>query len=379
MTQENKYPHLHLKDWPFQVVPDERFERIWADRRLVLEDIHLILNSLSRREQSAINLVWAWYGAGKSHTLRHMQFLCNNAYTKILPIYTELPRRINSFLDLYVFFIEAVGKDKVKELAVDVYLKHSGIELVKKFEHFYEEFWRMLELLASGSDEDEIAAWRWLSVKSLKSAEFKKFGIAKRIESSDDAVRAMAGLIQLIKSSGRYTRTMWMIDEFQRIGSIPREIFDDVNSSLHSVFNASPLGFSLFLSFSVHKQEDIYKYLSKEIQDRIGISKIISIPKMNEQEALVFVSDLLFEFRPDKFISLDPFSPFTEEAVKYIILLIQQTAELKPRSLMQYFNAILERAEPQIEMGQQALIDVPFIKNVFISNQSFYVLKEELV
>jgi hypothetical protein len=374
---EMKYPHLLLNDWPFQVVPDDKFEKIWADRREVLDDIHVILNGLSRRDQSSINLLWAWFGAGKSHTMKHMQHLCRHTYTEVLPIYTELPRRISSFLDLYKFFVDALGSELVRELAIDVYLKNTDLEIIKKLKSTYEEFSRMLEHLATGNDEEELIAWRWLSVKSVRNSEFRKYGIAKRIEHSDDAVRALSALVQLINASQRFSRVLWMIDEFQRIGLAQKEVLGDVNSGLHSVFNSAPVGFSLMLSFSVKQQESIYNILSSELRDRIGISKIIKIPKMNEQEAITFISDLLFEFRSGKENLHDPYFPFTEESIKYLIIMISQSAEIKPRSIMQYFNAVLERAEPLIEIGQLKNIDIKFIQHVFSGNQVIYSLNEE--
>jgi len=104
-SNKAKYPHLHLSDWPFQTVPDERFTKIWADRREVLEVVYSTLNSLSRKKPSTINLIWAWFGAGKSHTLKHMAYLCKTKFKSLLPVYTEYPKTVKSFLDLYVYFI----------------------------------------------------------------------------------------------------------------------------------------------------------------------------------------------------------------------------------------------------------------------------------
>ena len=101
-----KYPHLFLKDWPFAVVPDERFEAIWADRKEILNDILIILNGLARRPNSTINLLWAWFGSGKSHTLRHMEYLCLSRFHQIIPLYTEFPKSLNSFVDLYRYFVQ---------------------------------------------------------------------------------------------------------------------------------------------------------------------------------------------------------------------------------------------------------------------------------
>ncbi len=304
-----KYPHLCLRDWPFQTVPDERFTRIWADRRDVLETVYSILNYLSRRKPSTINLIWAWFGTGKSHTLKHMAHLCETKFKSLLPIYTEYPKTARSFLDLYKHFIsEIAGK-----LDPSLLLEH---------------------------------------------------GIGKNVETSDDAVKSIACIVRMLELSGRCDRIIWMIDEFQRIGSERTDVSEDINTGLHSVYNASPNSFSIFLSFSIKDKEMMFKYLSKELIDRIGVQKIIEIPRMDGRDAFTFISDLLYEFRPDPEKVPSTFYPFEDEAVKYIIALIENTSELKPRSIMQYFNAVLEAADMPIALGQLKSIDLEFAKKI---------------
>lgn len=81
-----KYPHLGLLEWPFRVVPDESFYSFMADREQLVSDIRTLLRNLSRRSASSMHLMWAWSGAGKTHTLRHMEYLCRNEFTNFVPI-----------------------------------------------------------------------------------------------------------------------------------------------------------------------------------------------------------------------------------------------------------------------------------------------------
>ena len=374
LSQEDvKYPHLFLKDWPFQTVPDERFTRIWADRRTVLEDVYYILNYLSRRKPSTINLIWAWYGTGKSHTLKHMVHLCQNKIKTLLPVYTEYPKTVKSFLDLYVYFISELGIDFVADVGIDVLLSRNSVDIKKKLLSISSDFVHVLELLK----KDRVLVKRWLMGEKLHRSLLSKHGIGKRIETSDDAVRVIACVVKMLELSGRCSRILWMIDEFQRIGSEKKDVLEDINTGLHSVFNACPNSFSLFLSFSVRQKKQMFAHLSKEIIDRIGIQKIIEIPKMSTQDAFSFVSDLLYEFRPDPDQVPGTFYPFDDNAVQYIISLIERSSELKPRSIMQYFSAVLEVAETKIARGEIKTIDHEFSKKILSSYDLFLAFQKE--
>ncbi|MFA4858430.1 MAG: hypothetical protein WC901_05715 [Candidatus Margulisiibacteriota bacterium] len=353
----NNFPHLQFKDWPFQVVPDERFVEIWADRKEVLADIHNLLQGFSRRKQSTINLLWAWFGAGKSHTLRHMQYLCRTKYQTIIPIYTEFPKSVKSFFDVYRYFINGIGFELFKEVIAEVPVT------LADFSDF-PEIMTAVDLISTGDLQEKDIAWRWMRGDKIYTQTLRRYNLDTRIETCDDAVRAMALILRLLEKSGKYSRVLWMIDEFQRIGVEKNPIWEDVNTGLHSTFNACPNALSLFLSFSVHEKQDMIGLLSREIIDRIGISKIIRVPQMSRQDAFAFVADLMFAFRPDIYNLPATYFPFTEDAVRFILLLIEKNAELKPRSIMQYFNVVLERAEPAIALNQMSLITIDYVKQI---------------
>lgn len=353
----NQFPHLQFKDWPFQVVPDERFVEIWADRKEVLADIHNLLQGFSRRKQSTINLLWAWFGAGKSHTLRHMQYLCRTKYQTIIPIYTEFPKSVKSFFDVYRYFINGIGFELFKEIVAEVPVTLSDFS-------DFPEIMTAVDMISTGELQEKDIAWRWMRGDKIYSQTLRRYNLDMRIETCDDAVRAMALILRLLEKSGKYSRVLWMIDEFQRIGVEKNPIWEDVNTGLHSTFNACPNALSLFLSFSVHEKQDMIGLLSREIIDRIGISKIVRVPQMSRQDAFAFVADLMFAFRPDIYNLPAAYFPFTEDAVRFVLLLIERNAELKPRSIMQYFNVILERAEPEIAMHKMSLITIDYVKQI---------------
>jgi len=81
------YDYLHLKNWPFNIVPDDESIKYWAGRKKLKQKVDQIIRRASRIPSSRLTLFWAWFGSGKSHTLRHIEWRCKNekkAYRSIL-------------------------------------------------------------------------------------------------------------------------------------------------------------------------------------------------------------------------------------------------------------------------------------------------------
>ena len=160
------------------------------------------------------------------------------------------------------------------------------------------------------------------------------------------------------------SRVLWLLDEFQRIERVGSRTRDEINAGLHSTFNACPNGLSLFLSFSGKPQANLPKWFSHELRDRIGRTKVMILPPMLLNEALVFVRDVLAQFRPTGFSHKSPYFPFNKSACKAVIEEIDKEGDIKPRAIMQAFSAVLEEADRRIEAGEMDIIDPKFSKQV---------------
>ena len=84
---------LGLSAWPFNVVPVQDSRLLWADRKDLLNQIHRLVRRLSSHQSSTLHLVWADFGAGKTHTLLYLrQLALSDKGSGIFPVYTVLPR-----------------------------------------------------------------------------------------------------------------------------------------------------------------------------------------------------------------------------------------------------------------------------------------------
>jgi hypothetical protein len=378
------YYHLRLIRWPFPTVPDRNYCTFIADRQQLHTDISTLITTLSRRETSTIHLFWSWFGAGKTHTLF---YLANQAaelskYSRnysLYTIYSEFPKLARSFLDLYSSFMTSLDL----EIFIDAFLEVSTCEdsnhLRRNLTLASPDLANSLQAMATGTQTDQVTAMRWLRAEALPITEFRRVGISKKISTSEEATRILSTMVELLAvsahSQGRPgCRVMWMIDEFQRIERGGVRFRDEINTGLHSTFNACPNYLSLFLSFSGKpKPNGLPAWFSPELRDRIGRTKVMILPPMLPQEALLFVKDVLGQFRIPEYVQTSPYFPFGEDACKVIIEEIQKKDELKPRSIMQAFNAVLQEADPKIEAGEIDIITPEFARRVL---GDYIVLKD---
>ena len=368
------YDHLHLSDWPFSVVPRPEFCTFIAGRPQLDTDINELLRALSRRETSSIYVFWSWLGAGKTHSL---YYLANRAIklndcgppVRLRPVYTELPKSPRSFVDLYKAFVRSIDLEIFAEAFLELGTSPQQQSVYNDLLSRNPDLANALRVLATGTPLDRTIAARWLRGDALPLSEFRRIEISQRIGTSDLATQVLSSLLNLLTASERSKghqghRVIWLIDEMQRVQHGRKSAILDINSGLHSLFNASPSGLSLVLSFSGQPQaKSLPSWLGLELKDRIGVTRAMVLPPLQRPDALAFVADVLKHFRSAGSDVADV-HPFTEEACGEILSYLEMNGGLRPRFVMDAFNAVLEKADPEIEEGKFNTISAQFAKTV---------------
>jgi len=363
-----KYPHLGLLDWPFRVVPDESFYSFIADREQLVADIRSLLRNLSRRSASSMHLMWAWFGAGKTHTLRHMEHLCRSEFPTFVPVYMEFPKSVRSFVDLHKEFIARIDVDTINNAYLEVFTSPQRSKTERELFFEFTDLANALKLLYMGTPEQQSIVVRWLRSECREAQTLRLANITRPIRTADDALKALSWSIRLMNLGGAVTgeevRVLWMIDEFQRIAQCPKGARDEINSCLNSLFNRCPNSISVILSFSGKPEKKLPAWVSSEIADRIGIEKVMLLPPLTSTDAYKFVRDVLHHFRDPYFETSNSLFPFSENTIEVIVDEITRRTELKPRAIMHFFNAVLEEADTLIEKGELGEINESFAKQV---------------
>lgn len=365
-----KYPHLGLLEWPFRIVPDESSCSILADRNQLNSDISTLLKNLSRRTTSSIHLMWAWFGAGKSHTLQHIAHLCRtrNQYSSFIPIYTEFPKSIKTFTDLYRECISLLDIETINKAFLEVSTSPEKSKVEKDLSFEYRDLETAFKLLCIGSEDQQNIALRWLRAERSDAQDLRDVNIMKPIRTADDAIKALSWIIKLMilsgPTSGEGIRVIWMIDEFQRLARCPKAVREEVNSCLNSLFNKSPNNLTIIMSFTGKPEKQLPPWISEDIADRIGLEKVMLLPPLTNAESHKFIRDLMDHYRDPYSEVLSPLFPFSENAIQAIVDEIIKQIELKPRAIMHFFNAVLEEAEPLIEKEELSEISESFARSV---------------
>lgn len=379
MLHTMAYEHLGLKRWPFPVVPEPAFCDFIADRRELREEVEALLRTLSRQDASSIHLLWSWFGAGKTHTLYYLANraaqLHKHSSGGLHTVYSEFPKSARSFFDVYRGFALGVNTDEVIEAYLEISTSPDSARLQRELLSASPDLVNALQVVATGKPADQVTAMRWLRGESLPASQFRKVGISQKIGSSEEATRILAALVQLLALAARSQnrtacRVIWLLDEFQRIERLPARVREEINTGLHSTFNACASGLSIVLSFTGRPQNTLPAWFSAELRDRIGRTKVMVLPPMRREEALEFVGNLLTHLRTLEAYGVDPCFPFTGETCRFIIDDIEQSGELKPRAIMHAFNAVLQAADPKIEAKETMVISPQFVKQVLAERVS---------
>ena len=365
-----QFPHLALTRWPFPVVPDREYCTFMADRQELQAELKELLITLSRRSTSSIHLFWAWFGAGKTHTLLYLAHQAELASRRdegmsLITVYSEFPKTVRSFFDLFRAFMIGSDPDRFVDAYLEIRTCPSAEALHRRLVGRSPDLANALQVLAMGDQEKRLIAARWFRGEAPTAAQLRSIGLLKKIDSVDESVRIFVALADLLneaaKSRGRSgARLIWIIDEFQRIERCNPKLKDEINTAVSSAFNACPNGLSVLVSFSGNPQRTLPSWFSRELRDRIGRTKLFVLPPMRSDEALSFVRDVLRQFRPDRFKGDQPYFPFTEDAIQAILAEVVRTGELRPRAIMHAMGAVLEEADRPIERGDLAVADRDF-------------------
>ncbi len=347
---------LGLMDWPFGIIPDPETTLIWADRHELLNQINRMLRRLTGTQVSSLHLLWADFGAGKTHTLLYLRQLVLSKYNGLIyPIYLTLPKDARSFIDIYRAIVSSITVDKL----MNIYSKlPKDSQVFSSANPFMGErlqsLSKVFKALNMGSDFMQQIARKWiLADQSISRQELISASLPDKIRTSDDAINTLSGISRLLISC--HYRFLILIDEFQRAGLLRRGIQNDIQAGLHTFINNCPKGISIILSFTFGSTGEIRDYLSSELEDRAD-PQTIEIPILKPEEAEEFLKDLVESVRPpDNQLKID------SDVITSIVSCVSSVGTMKPRTLTKTAGLILSEGAMDIIDGSIKTIDNRYV------------------
>lgn len=350
------FEQLNLREWPFRTTADEAFASVWAGRVETHEQVDRLIRKMQLFPKSGLHILWANFGMGKTHTLYHIRYRCQNIKNAplLIPVYAVMPKRSTGFLELYREIVQGLPYEFLRKQIQKVGSNTRGN--VSLHPMFARSPGVVKALLAMDPEDIEAStiAMQWLAAqRGLSKSDLNLIGVNYQIKTPEEGINALSALTSLAcydPDPSKENRLVVMIDEYQRVGELKPKIAIENHSSLHTYFNQHPTGLQIILTFSFGNKENVDFLLSPELKSRAE-PQSINLDVLEPNEASEFIRDLFAQFR---LTQNDHWAyPFEPEAVNGIIQTIYQKKALTPRRLMVYFNHILQEALLDQEPGEE--------------------------
>jgi hypothetical protein len=350
---------LSFKYWPFDIVPVQGGKLIWADRKALKASLDRLGQRLRRHQAVSLHLLWADFGAGKTHALLYFkQEIESGNFGGLLALYSALPKGCREFLDIYRSVVRAITAEQLSS-AYAASIKLLGQkELHSRLDKIWPNLSKCFHSIAIGNDEQRSTALAWLHAEggvSLK--QLQGLSITSRIRSTDEAVLALTGIVRLFNSSG-FSRVIFMVDEFQRVEALRRQQQDEINAGLHGFFNNCGSGMSLIVSFSFGLEENIRHFLNAELLSRADPIRL-SIPALSLDEGNEFLGEIVS-------LARDPEEPWpvTDDALPAIVKGVHAKLKLTPRRLVKAAGLVFDFAIADIEAGGIQSLSAAYVEDM---------------
>jgi hypothetical protein len=373
MAEKIEYPHLCLREWPFQTVPSPTFYKIWAGRSEIKERLNDMFRRVQQRKPSTIYLLWGYFGAGKTHSLRYFQWkLTNDKKNPTLVGYHEFLVSAKRFIDIYQRFIKEIDFREIERIARLVYedfQQQYGEDAYqffnKEISRYNDDFTNAVAALATGSEKSTIRSW--MRAEKVYLRDLKQINIEKRIERDEDVFDFFSCLVRLLTYKcgelPTYRCVIWMVDDFHRIENLRRDYKNVISYGLNEIFDNCPERFCLVLAFTSRTVSAIKGFLSEALIERLPLAPYVTVPAMSKKEAIEFVIDLLKQFRPKEGAPDDCY-PFSRETIDDVIDFTEKRGVLLPRNVMLSFDLVLNEGEELIKKGELERISSSFALGV---------------
>lgn len=326
---------------PFSLVADELAARCWSGRKQVHRNLEELRQTLSRRADSSLDLVWANLGSGKTHTLLHFSYLLQqDSKQSFVPVFMEMPEQVRNFVDIY--------RRIIGELPLEHLVKVLAMSPRGKLPRNLERAANVLSANGNSAEKDIVRSWLYAEKPHLSLLRGCS-NIGERIDGDLAATEILQGIVKAFEYAK--CRLVLLIDEFQRIGVVKPPVRDRILSSLRTVFSRSPRYFSVILAIQSRMEQSALDLVPPELKTLMGRKPSISLPEMNVQEATDFILGRFRCFRPEGYTG-DPAAPFQGQTIQTMLSYMSEKANipLSPREILQALAYICDHSPDQNSM-----------------------------
>jgi hypothetical protein len=254
-----------------------------------------MVTSWSLLSKKAIYLMWADFGAGKTHALRYLEYMASQQKPPGVSIYADLTRAPDSFLDIYTRVVPRIPEAALRDSIFEFRQRHPDWLDRPELQGDRDTAQVLWSLRESPAGVQGQYARSWLRGGSMPRTQLEAIGASRPLRKSEDALRALTSIVAILATSGLYSRILFMLDEFQRVGEVASRKIHDINASLKALYDNAPSRLTMILTYSMGDPTNINFMTSDDLRDRV--SDQFSLPALTRDESVVFLHDLLTHYR----------------------------------------------------------------------------------
>jgi hypothetical protein len=341
-------------EWPWLTVPDENRSKIWAGRPEQKSALGSLLRRWRRRPKSEINVVWADFGQGKTHTLMHLLNKVRSTESW-LAHYIQLPPMTSGapFVGFY--------KQLMLEFPIDVIANLVFERFRRQPNHLFDygssldrSVVQLLWIIHTRSQGYDVAV-RWIRGDKVPAAALRRLSIADNLLNVPasptrpaDCQNVLDALISVYIdfSNSKSSQFILLIDEFQRVGELGSKKMIEFCDSLHLIYNKHSLHLQIILAFATGAPEMIDLILTPDLRSREDSRT--GFPAMTSAEGVQYVDELMGVYGYQDH-DTEHIGPYERDGVRQVIDAIVQVSDLTPRRINLMFdhisNDVLDKKE----------------------------------
>jgi hypothetical protein len=244
-------------------------------------------------------LWWGQYGIGKTHRLRHTEFLVSSKpyrYTTCYAVATDLQEK-TGFETLHFQLVNSLGREKIQALVSSYLLKlRTKPGETPSLEEICGSASDVRDALMSfGSDNKNLVlpAWRFLCGLELRPDEQKLAAVTKeRLDTSHDFAAVISALGRIVQIETQ-TDLLFLIDEAENLTKITNKTAEARwQESLRAMLDIQHV--SLVITVGAERFQDMPKLLVlPDIVRRVQKDNYVHMEAFKEQDVVSFMRQLL--------------------------------------------------------------------------------------
>ena len=345
-------------------IDQDTHARLLFARTALHERIMRILRRSFRTSTPPKFILFGDWGVGKTHTLRHIQYVLGaEADFPARTVFVELPdiAKKSTFQVAHASLLDALGPSIVQQWVTQFQAMHAHQAPIIIQERSQSADIAKAFATLIGYGEASRIAWDWLRGLSLSPGDARSVGLPPSLTQSQHFVsvlRVLGGLCKEIDNSA----LILILDEATKLDNVTDD--DAINHWLNSfklIASDDLREFGLIVSASYHDPDEMPPAISdQQVQSRLGPHAFINLPRFEMPETREFLASLLDQWI-DPILSaaligqnigdaesesVGQYFPFTDDAferfVEYATMRIGGFTT--PRDIQKYLDDIVNRA-----------------------------------